>query len=49
MLDRAADGEGLKNIQPWSTAGLLIVAFLSEPAKGQAAARWLALRFWLRI
>jgi hypothetical protein len=49
MLDRAADGEGLKNIQPWSTAGMLIVAFLSEPAKRQATVWWLAMCLWIRI
>jgi hypothetical protein len=42
MLDMEADGERLKNITHSVTVGELIVAFLSEPAKGQAAARWLA-------
>jgi len=49
MLDKDADGERLKNIQPQSTAEQTIVAFLSEPAKGQAAARWLVLCLWLQI
>jgi hypothetical protein len=49
MLDSSADGERLKNIKPGSSVGKAIVAFLSEPAKGQAAKRWLALCLWFQI
>jgi hypothetical protein len=43
MLDSGADGERLKNIKHGGSVGKAIVAFLSEPAKGQAATRWLGL------
>jgi hypothetical protein len=49
MLDKSADGERLKNIQPRSTVEQTIVAFLSEPAKGQAASRWLVPGLWFQI
>ena len=44
MLEKDADGERLKNIQQRSTAGQAMVAFLSEPVKGQATC-WESLSF----